>query len=317
MPRFTTPLFILAVCVFSLIATVATPALAADKISVLLIDGQNNHNWVLTTPLLVKQLEDSGRFTVTVSTTPAAPPKAKRGARPTPQDLVAHQKAVAEAKVAWPHWNPNFKKYDVVISNYNGEPWPANVMKSFERYVENGGNFVSVHAANNSFPDWREFNKMIAVGGWGGRTEAHGPYIRVKNGAMSLDHTPGKGGSHGPQHEYVITHHAKHPITQGMPKQWKHTKDELYDSLRGPAENVTILGTSFSEKTGLDEPSLLVIKYGKGRVFHTTLGHTDYSIQCVGFKSTFLRGTEWAATGKVTLPVPSNFPTADSISPID
>ncbi|MHC4994823.1 MAG: ThuA domain-containing protein, partial [Planctomycetota bacterium] len=294
----------------------APQAHAADKLKVLLIDGQNNHNWQLTTPIMKKLMEDSGRFEVTVSTTPPSPPKVKRGQKPTPQIIAAQQAAIAQAKREWPLWNPDFKAYDVVVSNYNGEPWPEKVMKSFERYVENGGGFVAVHAADNAFPEWLEYNKMIAVGGWGGRTEKHGPYIRMKDGKMSLDYSVGKGGSHGPQHEYILTHHNDHPITKGLPRQWKHTKDELYDSLRGPAQNVTVIATSWSEKTGLDEPSLMVIRYGKGRVFHTTLGHTDYSLQCVGFATTLNRGAEWVATGKVTIPAPKNFPSADMTSPI-
>jgi type 1 glutamine amidotransferase len=55
----------------------------------------------------------------------------------------------------------------------------------------------------------------------------------------------------------------------------------------------------------------MVLTYGKGRIFHTTLGHDDYSCEGVGFITTFLRGVQWAATGKVTLPVPADFPTAE------
>jgi hypothetical protein len=44
-------------------------------------------------------------------------------------------------------------------------------------------------------------------------------------------------------------------------------------------------------------------------VVHTALGHEDYSFEGVGFITTLLRGTEWAATGKVTIPIPRDFPT--------
>jgi type 1 glutamine amidotransferase len=56
---------------------------------------------------------------------------------------------------------------------------------------------------------------------------------------------------------------------------------------------------------------LMVLDYGKGRIFHTTLGHDDYSIESVGFIISFLRGTEWAATGKVTIPIPDDYPSAE------
>jgi type 1 glutamine amidotransferase len=101
---------------------------------------------------------------------------------------------------------------------------------------------------------------------------------------------------------------------QGMPTMWMHAKDELYDSLRGPAENITVLATAFSPKTQRHEPMIMTIDFGKGRVFHTPMGHETYSMECVGFITTFQRGAEWAATGSVTKPMPTDFPSADASS---
>ena len=98
-----------------------------------------------------------------------------------------------------------------------------------------------------------------------------------------------------------------------------HTKDELYQQLRGPAVNMTILATAYAspQYRGSDrhEPKLMTIDYGKGRIFHTTMGHDAVSFSGVGFITTLLRGCEWAATGKVTLTaVPDDFPTANESS---
>jgi type 1 glutamine amidotransferase len=56
---------------------------------------------------------------------------------------------------------------------------------------------------------------------------------------------------------------------------------------------------------------MLTVDYGQGRVFHTTMGHFDYSMECVGFRTTFQRGVEWAASGQVTQAVPEAFPSAE------
>ena len=197
--------------------------------------------------------------------------------------------------------------------------WPEALQKEFEAYVQNGGGFVSVHAADNSFGKWEAYNKMIGVGGWGGRNEKSGPWIYVKDGKMFRDTSAGNAGAHGAQHEFLVEIvNPNHPITKGLPAKWMHAKDELYSSLRGPAENLEVLSYSTSDKTNQNEPNMMVLSHGKGRVFHTTLGHADYSMLERGFYTILQRGTEWAATGdvKACAAVPADFNTAEKVSVI-
>lgn len=240
----------------------------ADKIKLLIFSGANNHSWKTTTPLLKKVYEESGRFSVDVT-----------------EDV--------------PHINPaDFAKYDAIVCNFTtypniaGHRWPAETEKAFLDYISSGHGFVLFHAASTAWSDWPEFTDLIGLS-W--QKDANGKNI----------------SGHGQQHSFAVTIVDKeHPVTSGM-KDFQHVKDELYHrQLKHSTAHV--ICTTFSDRdrngSGVDEPMVVITELGKGRVFHNAMGHDTKSMAGVAWKTLMLRGTEWAATGKVTIPIPADWP---------
>ena len=273
---------------------------AKKPIHGVIITGQNNHNWPVSHQAIKMTLENSSLFTLDLAVSP------KQG-----EDMS--------------NFTVDFSKYKLVVLDYNGDKWSAEMNAAFLDYVKRGGGVVVYHAADNAFTEWPEYNEIIALGGWGGRNETSGPYFYWKDGGLQADTSPGNGGSHGFRHEFQLNcRAAKHPITKGLPSRWKHASDELYDRMRGPGGIKDLLYTAYSSTeqrgSGREEPLIFTVKYGKGRIFHIMLGHCgdtledNPAMQCTGFQTLLLRGSEWCATGKVSQTVPSDFPTADKVS---
>lgn len=238
---------------------------AEPAIRTLLITGHNNHNWQYTSRVHADTLKATGRFDVDITD--------------DPETALADTDAV--------------RKYQLFVLDYNdsqaSKRWGSSAEQNFTAAVNGGAGVVAIHAADNAFKGWADYEKML--------------------GLMWRD-----GTGHGKFHAFDIEIVDKeHPITKGMADIKAHP-DELYHNLINP-QNVKYsllaraLATKESGGSGKQEPMAFTLQFGKGNIFATPLGHVwpgsddqKVSVTSPAFKTLLARGAEWAATGKVTLP---------------
>ena len=289
--RFIAAALAIAACLVSPTALRAEPALKA-----LIVDGQNNHgNWPDTTKMMKKYLEDTKLFTVDVATT--APQRDRR-------ELQAGVREVRRGRL-----------------ELQRRAWPKETQQAFIDYVKGGGGFVVVHAANNSFGDWQEYNEMIGLGGWGGRNEKSGPYVYLDEaGKLVRDEAKGSGGHHGPQHPFqIIVRDARAPDHQGhaqgvdaRERRAVRPAPRPRREHAHPGHRLRRQGQGGHRPPRADDLHASTTARAASSTRRWATATTRRNASASSRRS--IRGTEWAATGKVTLPVPGDFPTADKTS---
>ncbi|MEP7108368.1 MAG: ThuA domain-containing protein [Ferruginibacter sp.] len=265
----------------------------------MIVDGFSNHDWKQTSLVTKWILEESRRFNVDMTTVPA-------------------DSAQRET------WQPEFKKYAVVIQNTNNIQderlkWPGQAEIKLEEYVKGGGGLYILHSGNNAFPHWKEYDKMIGLG-WRPYTSGYALEIDSNRNIIRIPPGEGKNTSHGDRFNAIMHILNRHPINKDYPEAWQTANTEVYNFPRGPAENLTVLSYAYdSSSTHRMWPVEWIVTYGKGHVYNSSMGHLwkgdiyPPAYRCIGYQTTVIRAMEWLGTGKVTYPLPGNFPTKDSL----
>ena len=175
----------------------------------------------------------------------------------------------------WVLATPSLSSYDAIMMQAIAlKPWPEKVQKAFVDYVNGGGGLIIVHGGNNSWPGWSEFEEMCGLC-W-----------RTMEG-----HTPkATHDSYGPFTVEIVDHN--HFVTEGLDNF--PITDECYYNLTKYSE-FHVLARAFSKELGDYTPMIIVREQGKGRVFHTVLGHDKATMSAEGYITTTSRGALWAA----------------------
>jgi len=234
-------------------------------INVLILSGKNNHEWQKTTPVLVRILKDAKLFSVSVTE--------------RPETLLY----------------ADLKKFDLVVSNWN--TWPDNKQRldaqwenDFEKYVNEGGGVLSLHAGASSFYDWEAYHR-IGIGRWGKETH-HGAPTRGKVYGFDQDH----------------------PITKGM--NAFYIMDEIWektDIYPGSKAIGSLSATDEKDGHPIDVQSVFVSRTGTGRSFFTTLGHDERALLNTGLQTLLLRAAQWCAGMEVTIGLPEDLQMKNSV----
>jgi type 1 glutamine amidotransferase len=169
-----------------------------------------------------------------------------------------------------------------------------------------------LHSANNAFPHWKEYDRMIGLG-W--RPKETGYAIEIDDNGRILRIPPGQGEgtNHGDRTDATIRILHRHPINKGFPDQWKTASMEIYRFARGPAKHMEVLSYAYDSASRINWPVEWVVKYGKGRVYNSSMGHLwkdqtfPISYKSIDFQTIVARVTEWLGTREVRFPVPAEW----------
>jgi type 1 glutamine amidotransferase len=168
--------------------------------------------------------------------------------------------------------------YDLVILHFQTweQPGPGpSARENLKKFVENGKGVALVHFACGAwYGEWPEFEKLA--------------------GRVWFGPNPGPGKSqHDPHGTFRVEFpNPEDPLVRGMTPF--ETQDELYTCLTG-SHPIKVVAHAKSKLDGQYYPMAFTSNYGKGRTFHSVLGHDQKALSIPGVQELYRRGCAWAA----------------------
>lgn len=169
----------------------------------------------------------------------------------------------------------SLKRFDAIVFNNTSGNLPLPDKQAFLDFVRNGGGYIGIHAATDSFrdqgdkPGWKEYIQMTGA---------------------QFTH-------HGAQSEVLcIVEDRNHPATKDLPAQFK-VFEEVYqfkDFSRDRMHGLITLDKHPNTQEPGDYPIAWCRKEGKGRVFYTALGHREDLMQGDLYHKHLMGGIQWA-----------------------
>jgi len=185
------------------------------------------------------------------------------------------ERAVDDFQDAIPSTVEEFENYDVVVfQNTTGPLLDADQKPAFREYIENGGNYMGIHAGSDTHKNWGWYENTLL----GGVFQNHGG-AQVEAETVIEDHT--------------------HPSTKHLDDRWTRA-DEWYTFTQNPSEVATVIGRLDKSTFGGPQmdgvhPTIWYNRVGDGRVFYTGGGHNSYNFDVPEFQQHLKGGLMWAA----------------------
>lgn len=228
-----------------------------EPLRILMLVGGEFHRFELMTDLLTRSLQQEMDVVVDRIRIDAPPPGSPRVEKAT---LPAHPEWLADPD--------RLAAYDVIVA-YHQQKYidlRPEELEGLLRHIENGGAWVGLHSASDSFVNEPDYVAMV-----GGRFVAHPPFQTIT----------------------VQRIEGEHPILDGI--ETFEVDDEFYELADCSLGDKHVLLVGQHPVDGSTRPVAWTRRHGKGHVFYTILGHEVQTFANEHFRKLVAQAIRWTA----------------------